>query len=221
MFKKWQQSKAQEYHAAYKEEKREAKRTVAVERARAAQELYEKFDTREGEKAIYRLAKSRDQATKDNYQGYFVKAQDGTLLMNTEENISRWAEYYRDLLNKARQHIDGRNEPLTEGPLHQVICEEVDRELKSMKNGKSCGPDGIPTEALKHLGDWDVRQLTNIFNAIMQSGKMPDEWRECTITPIYKDKGDHMNCSNYRGIKLLSHTMKLWERIINQRLRTS
>ena len=51
-FKKWQQLKAQEDHAAYKEAKREAKRTVAVERARAAQELYEKLDTREGEKAI-------------------------------------------------------------------------------------------------------------------------------------------------------------------------
>ena len=37
MFKKWQQSKAQEDHAAYKGAKREAKRTVAVERARAAQ----------------------------------------------------------------------------------------------------------------------------------------------------------------------------------------
>ena len=129
MFKKWQQSKAQEDHAAYKEAKRDAKRTVAVERARAAQELYEKLDTREGEKAIYRLAKSRDQTTKDNYQGYFVKAQDGTLLMKTEENICRWAEYYRDMLNKARQHTDGRNEPLTEGPLHQVTCEEVDRQL--------------------------------------------------------------------------------------------
>ncbi len=44
--------------------------------------------------------------------------------------------------------------------------------------------------------------------------------RESTITPIYKDKGDHMNlnCSNYRGIKLLSHTMELLERIIDQRL---
>ena len=34
----------------------------------------------------------------------------------------------------------------------------------------------------------------------------------------HKDKGDHMNCSNYRGIKLLGHTMKPWERIIDQRL---
>ena len=207
MFKKWQQSKAQEDHATYKEAKRDAKRTVAVERASAAQELYDKLDTRESENAIYRLAKSRDQATKDNYQGYFVKAQDGTLLLNTEENISRWAEYFRDLLNKARQHIDGRDEPLTDCPLDKVTCEEVERQLNKMKNGRSCGPDGIPTEALKLLGDWGVRQLTIIFNAIMQSGKMPDEWRESTITPIYKDKGDHMNCTNYRGIKLLSHTM--------------
>ena len=45
MFKKWQQSKAQEDHASYKE----VKRTVAVERARAAQERYDKLDTREGE----------------------------------------------------------------------------------------------------------------------------------------------------------------------------
>ena len=162
---------------------------------------------------MYRLAKSRDQATKDNYQGYFVKAQDDTLLMNTE--------YYRDLLNKARQHIDGRDEPLTEGPLHEVTCEQAERQLNKMKNGKSCGPGVIPTEALKHLGDWGVRQLTKIFNAIMQRGKMPDEWREreSTITPIYKDNGDHMNCSNYREIKLLRHTMKLWERVIDQRLR--
>ena len=117
-----------------------------------------------------------------------MKAQDGTLLLNTEENISRWAEYFKDLLNKARQHIDGRDEPLTEGPLHKVTWEEVERQLNKMKNGKSCGPDGIPTEALKHLGDWGVRQLTKIFNAILQSGKMPDEWRESTITPIYNKK---------------------------------
>ena len=101
MFKKWQQSNAQEDHATYKKAKRDAKGTVAVERASTAQELFDKLDTREGEKAIYRLAKSRDQATKDTNQGYFVKAEDGTLLMNTEENISRWAEYFRDLLNKA------------------------------------------------------------------------------------------------------------------------
>ena len=39
------------------------------------------------------------------------------------------------------------------------------------------------------------------------------------MVPIYKNKGDVQNCENYRGIKLMSHTMKLWERVIEQRLR--
>ena len=63
-----------------------------------------------------------------------MKAQGGTLLLNTEENISRWAEYFRDLLNMARQHMDGRDEPLTEGPLDKVTCEDVERQLNKPLN---------------------------------------------------------------------------------------
>nr|GFD03047.1 retrovirus-related Pol polyprotein LINE-1 [Tanacetum cinerariifolium] len=48
---------------------------------------------------------------------------------------------------------------------------------------------------------------------------MPDEWRLSEVIPIYKNKGDAQAYSNYRGIKLLSHTMKLWERVIEKRLR--
>ena len=39
------------------------------------------------------------------------------------------------------------------------------------------------------------------------------------IIPLYKNNGDAQNCNNYRGIKLLSHTMKLWEWLIEGRLR--
>ena len=39
------------------------------------------------------------------------------------------------------------------------------------------------------------------------------------IIPIYKEKGDIQDCGHYRGIKLMSHTMKIWERIIDRRLR--
>ncbi|KAG5585501.1 hypothetical protein H5410_045935 [Solanum commersonii] len=46
---------------------------------------------------------------------------------------------------------------------------------------------------------------------------MPDEWRWSTMVPLYKNKGDIQNCNNYRGIKLLSHTMKIWERVVEMR----
>ena len=44
-------------------------------------------------------------------------------------------------------------------------------------------------------------------------------WRDSVLIPIFKNKGDVQSCSNYRGIKLIGHTMKLWERIIERRLR--
>jgi len=56
------------------------KKRVAVERARAAQDLYEKLETREGKKTIHRLARSRDEMTKDNFHCYVVKAKGGTIL---------------------------------------------------------------------------------------------------------------------------------------------
>ena len=39
------------------------------------------------------------------------------------------------------------------------------------------------------------------------------------LVPMFKNKGDVQSCSNYRGIKLISHTMTQWERIIERRLR--
>ena len=35
----------------------------------------------------------------------------------------------------------------------------------------------------------------------------------------WEHDSDVQSCSNYRGIQLIGHTMKLWERIIERRLR--
>ena len=48
---------------------------------------------------------------------------------------------------------------------------------------------------------------------------MPNEWRKSTLVPLYKNKGDIQDYSNYKRIKLINHTMKLWERVIERRLR--
>ncbi|GJZ80896.1 retrovirus-related pol polyprotein LINE-1, partial [Tanacetum coccineum] len=96
---------------------------------------------------------------------------------------------------------------------------EVRIALQKMGRNKVVGPDQIPIEAWKCLKDEGVKWLTCLFNKIFSSAKMPDEWRLSEVIPIYKNKGDVQACGNYRGIKLLSHTMKLWERVIERRLR--
>ena len=60
--------------------------------------------------------------------------------------------------------------------------------------------------------------LTYILQRIMADG-IPDSWKKSKLIPIIKNKGDILECNTNRGIKLMSHFMKLWERIIETRLR--
>ncbi|XP_071695822.1 uncharacterized protein [Rutidosis leptorrhynchoides] len=63
-----------------------------------------------------------------------------------------------------------------------------------MGRNKSAGPDLIPIEAWRCLGDDGVRWLTCLFNKTYRSSKMPMEWRVSEIIPIYKNKGDAQTC---------------------------
>ena len=89
-----------------------------------------------------------------------------------------------------------------------ALMVEIGEALKRMKGGKSMGPDGIPIEVWRCLGDRAIVWLTKLFNLIFRSNKMPEEWRRSILVTILKNKGDVQNYTNYRGIKLISHTMK-------------
>jgi Reverse transcriptase (RNA-dependent DNA polymerase) len=96
---------------------------------------------------------------------------------------------------------------------------EVKEALKKIKIGKALGPDDISIEVWRYLGDIAIVWLTKLFNIIFRSNKMLDKWRRSILVPIFKNKGAIQSCTNYRGIKLMSNTMKLWERVIEHRLR--
>ncbi|VFQ98440.1 unnamed protein product [Cuscuta campestris] len=101
----------------------------------------------------------------------------------------------------------------------RICLEEVVRALRVMRSGRALGPDEIPVEFWKHAGRGAWVSLTKLFNVILRTARMPDEWRESLLVPLFKGKGDIQSCENYRGIKLLSHTMKVWERVIEYRVR--
>ena len=44
---------------------------------------------------------------------------------------------------------------------------------------------------------------------ILESERMPEEWRRSVLVLIFKNKGDVKSWGNYKGIKLMEHTMKL------------
>ena len=122
-------------------------------------------------------------------------------------------------MNEENPRVVFQNGVPNEGVTPTVSRGEVKRALKKMKNGKATGPDKIPVEVWKSLGEEGIDILWDLMQKIFEQEKMPEEWRGSLIIPIYKEKGDIQECGNYRGIKLISHTMKIWEKIIEKRLR--
>ena len=103
--------------------------------------------------------------------------------------------------------------------VQQINAEEVRAATNRMKTGKAVGPDDTPVKAWKCLGELAVDFLARLFNKILEDERIPDEWRRSVLVPTFKNKEDVQSCSNYRGIKLISHVMKLWERVVGARLK--
>ena len=53
----------------------------------------------------------------------------------------------------------------------------------------------------------------------MKDGCIPEDWKSGVVLPIYKGKGDPLDCGSYRGIKLLEQAMKVVERVFEHRIR--
>ncbi|KAK3570592.1 hypothetical protein QTP86_023645, partial [Hemibagrus guttatus] len=218
--KKWDMDRTEENRQEYKELQRRVKREVSKAKQKAYDELYTRLDTREGEKDLYRLARQRDRDGKDVQQVRVIKDRDGRVLTSEESVQRRWKEYFEELMNEENERekrVEGVNS--VEQEVDKIRKDEVRKALKRMKSGKAVGPDDIPVEVWKCLGEAAVEFLTSLFNRVLESERMPEEWRRSVLVPIFKNKGDVQSCSNYRGIKLMSHTMKVWERVVEARLR--
>ncbi|KAK3537270.1 hypothetical protein QTP70_007006 [Hemibagrus guttatus] len=218
--KKWDMDRTEENRQEYKELQRRVKREVSKAKQKAYDELYTRLDTREGEKDLYRLARQRDRDGKDVQKVSVIKDRDGRVLTSEESVQRRWKEYFEELMNEENERekrVEGVNS--VEQKVDKIRKDEVRKALKRMKSGKAVGPDDIPVEVWKCLEEAAVEFLTSLFNRVLESERMPEEWRRSVLVPIFKNKGDVQSCSNYRGVKLMSHTMKLWERVVEARLR--
>ena len=125
-------------------------------------------------------------------------------------------EVMEDSHSMVRECSERRLDPRVCG---HISKDEIKDALKKMTNGKEEGPDQIPVKVWKYLDEEGLEWLTELFNIIFRTAKMSREWKASTVIPLYKNKGDIQDCNNFKGIKLLNHTMKLWERVIERRLR--
>ena len=181
--------------------------------------MYEKLNSREGQTLIYKLTNTRKRRALDMADNIYVNDSRGNTLTEDGDIRNRWSGYYSGLLNETNPKEQLQNVPETTGELPPISVEKIRNQLAMMKGNKACGPDLIHIEVWKKMGEEGIVFLNKRLNRMLTSG-IPASWRLSEVTPLFKEECSILECSNYRGIKLVSHTLKLLERIIDQRLRT-
>ena len=102
--------------------------------------------------------------------------------------------------------------------LDAVITEdEILAAIKTLKQNKAGGVDGILNEFIIHCKDVLMPCLIVLFNNVFNSGFFPHIWSRGCIVPLFK-KGNVNDTNNYRGITLVSCLGKLFTSILNHRL---
>ena len=62
--------------------------------------------------------------------------------------------------------------------------------------------------------------LKDLFENIWNAERVPQDWKEGVIIPVFKNKGNSHDPSNYRPITLLSVPSKVFTSILLQRIRS-
>ena len=146
-----------------------------------------------------------------------------SLLTDKEAILHRWTVHYETLYGAKREV---QKEALRKIPQQRIRSEldnipttdEVKSAIAKLKCHKAPGIDGIPAEVYKLGGDTLHNKLTDLFAACWEKGSLPQVLRDAVIVSLYKNKGEKSDCSNYRGITLLSIAGKILARIILNRL---
>ena len=111
------------------------------------------------------------------------------------------------------------------GNKHELV-EDVDPQsliklVEFLKRGKAPGPDTIHNEVLR-LGTTTslFHHLAKLFTFSIQFGYIPTVWKIATLRMLLKPDRLPPLTTSYRPIRLISSTMKLFKRVIEQRLRS-
>ena len=94
---------------------------------------------------------------------------------------------------------------------------EVFKLLSNINTSKATGPNEIIPKVLKQCASSLCSSLSLIFNISLNTGKIPMEWKDALVVPLYK-KASQSDPKNYRPVSLTSLICKLLEKIVRQRV---
>lgn len=222
-WKKYIHSKKNEQYEEYKQIRKRVKEEIVKARRKTWEEFSETIQKnfKENSKLFYNVIKNQRKEKEPQLKQ--IKDKKGNILREEGQIMSRWQEYFEELLEVGRDRQERKEliekEITAQGEQEEISRDEIKEAISRLKNGKAAGYDKIRPEQLKCLGETGITVLHQLLNMIWRQKKIPEDWRIAVILPIFK-KGDKRMCGNYRGISLLSTVEKVYESIIERKIRT-
>ena len=152
-------------------------------------------------------------------------------LLNMNNKLTNNSKEMAELLSKQyatvfSSPIDPNNLPKkprritsTEHSLHSIIFTEEDiiKAIDEINTTAAAGPDGFPAILLKKCKDILAIPITIFWQKCLDEGIIPQSLKRSMIAPHHKGKS-RAEAVNYRPIALTSHLIKIFEKVIRNRL---
>ena len=139
------------------------------------------------------LQSSRSMVHTKNHVAPIRDAEGSQILTEKPAIVSRWMEYFSDLLNcpatareEALASVD--QYPVQEYMANAPTLEEILAAIKSMKSGKTPGLDGIPAEMYKYGGIALHAQLLKFHHICWTAKELLQQFKDVLIIAIYQKK---------------------------------
>uniref|UniRef100_A0A8C5MZK2 Reverse transcriptase domain-containing protein n=1 Tax=Leptobrachium leishanense TaxID=445787 RepID=A0A8C5MZK2_9ANUR len=165
-----------------------------------------------------------------------IKTVGDAITLRPEEISAAFRAYYASLyhlvdtpptmssLDEVREYIETNLHTRLQDSEVSLLDEPISKKellqaLKSTKNGKSPGPDGLPAEYYKEFQDLLLPPLLATLNALNKDTPFHPHTLCATITVLPKPGKDPAVCESYRPISLLNSDVKLLARVLADRLK--
>lgn len=189
---------------------KQIKESIRKDRKQNRMETIEKFISKTGgiKKAYRELRNSKDWIVK-------MKNDSGKWKHRRTDIMDIATSYYKRLYENDTTEDEIDLAGFSNIP--NILQAEVEKAIDTQKADKSPGPDGISNEILKHGKEVLAPVLTDMFNNILNTEIIPQQWTESSIILLFK-KGDKHEIGNYRPISLMSNIYKIFAKIILKRI---